>query len=53
MKISIKGNNVKIEDEADVYVCMSTDQLLEIMRVLNASMNQDGGFIFDLLEFTV
>jgi len=53
MKISIKGKNVKIEDETDVYLCMTLDQLLEMMRILNAATNQDGGLIFDLLEFTV
>lgn len=53
MKIGIKGQYVKIEDETGVYVCMSTDQLLEMMRVLNASINQDGAFIFEILEFKV
>jgi len=53
MKITIKGNNVKIEDEADVYVCMTLHQLIEMLRILNAATNQDGGFFFEFLVFTV
>ncbi|MBA7496089.1 hypothetical protein ES702_06687 [subsurface metagenome] len=53
MKINIQVGLVQIEDEKGDFVTMTTDQLLEMMRILNVSINQDGGFIFDVLEFTV
>jgi len=53
MKINIEGKKVTFDDGMGNVLCMTTEQLLEIIRTLNAATNQDGGLIFDLLEFTI
>lgn len=53
MKIIIKGKEVTIEDDSGGISVMTTDQLLEMLRVLNAAINAGGDFYFDILKFTV
>jgi len=53
MRIKIKGKEVTIGDDTGGILIMTTDQLLEIMRTLNAATNADGHFFFELLEFSV
>lgn len=53
MKIKIKGKEVTIEDDSGGILVMTTEQLFEIVRTLNASTNAGGGFFFEVLEFTV
>ena len=53
MKISIKGKQVTLEDDTGGKVIMTTEQLFEIVRTLNAATNAGGGFFFEVLEFTV
>lgn len=51
MKIYIKEKRVTIYDETGSAVNMTTEQLLEMIRTINAATNEDGVFIFTLLEF--
>lgn len=53
MIIRIKGQDVIFEDEKLTTLFLTTDQLIEMVRILNASINQDGRFLFSCLEFTV
>jgi len=53
MRVVIKGKSVMLEDETGDQVSMTTDQLHELVRVLNASTREDGSFLFEILEFTV
>lgn len=53
MKIRIKGTNVVIEGELGDCVTMTTEQLLEMVRIVNISFKEDGSPVFETLEFTV
>jgi len=53
MKISITGQFVVIDDESGNDVHFATRQLIDIMKILNISLNEDETFIFDTLEFRV
>jgi len=53
MKIKIEGKEVTFTDGEGTVIYMTTEQLLEMVHTLNASTNEDGGLIFNLLEFTV
>ena len=53
MIIRIKGQNVTLEDGKGQAVCMSTSELIEIVRILNLSITSEGDFRFNCLEFTV
>ncbi len=53
MKIIIKGDQVTIADDTGVILIMTTEQLFQILRTLNAATNAGGGFFFEVLEFTV
>jgi len=53
MKVSITGSFVVFTDDAATDLHFSTRQLLEIIKLLNISINDDGSFIFETLEFTV
>jgi len=53
MKVIINGKDVKLEDERGNAFSMSTDQLFEMMRILNIAVREDGTRVFDILEFTI
>lgn len=53
MLVIIKDKEVKLDDEKGHTLEFSTDQLLEIMRILNISTTEHGVFVFKTLEFTV
>jgi len=53
MKVTIKSNEVTLEDESGHTLFITTERLVEMMRVLNAATNQDGHFFFESLEFIV
>jgi len=53
MKVSITGQFVIIDDEAGNDIHFVTHQLIEMMKILNISLNEDETFIFDTLEFRV
>jgi len=53
MKVTIKKKEVTLEDDSGGILVMTLDQLIEMVRVLNAATNQDGGFFFEFLVFTV
>ena len=53
MRINIRGHDVKLEDEEGDTILITTDQLIEMVRILNAATNQDGAFFFEFLEFKV
>lgn len=53
MKIRIKGESVVIEGQVGEAVTMTTEQLLEMVRIVNISFKEDGSPVFENLEFTV
>jgi len=53
MKVTIKGKEVKLEDESGDITYMATDQLLEMVQVLNSTILDGDRFYFENLEFTV
>jgi len=53
MKVSITGQFVVFVDDSGTELHFSTRQLLEILKLLNISLCEEGIFIFDTLEFTV
>lgn len=53
MKIIIKGNKVTFEDGMGNVLCMTTEQLIDIVKLLNLSIRPEGDFRFNCLEFTV
>jgi len=53
MLVIIKGKEVILDDEKGHTLEFSTNQLLEILRILNISITDNGVFLFQTLEFTV
>lgn len=53
MKIIINGTKVTFEDGMGNVLCMSTHELIEIVKILNLSIRPEGDFLFNSLEFTV
>lgn len=53
MKVSIQGQVVMLIDEQGTTITISTDQLLEMFRLLCIAVKEDDGLLFETLEFTV
>lgn len=53
MKIKIEKNLVIIQDELNNTVHCSTDQLLDLAHIVQSISREDGGIIFNVLEFDV
>jgi len=53
MKISIKEEQVSFEDGQGHVVFMTTEQLIEIVKIINISITSEGDFRFNFLEFVV
>ena len=53
MRVLIKGTAVIFSDDQGHDITITTDQLLEFLRILNISFRDDGSTVFETLEFTV
>lgn len=53
MRVSIGGREVIFDDDIDIEVRMTTDQLLEMHRILCLAIKEDNGLLFETVEFTV
>jgi len=53
VKIVINDKLVKLDDESGCVITMSTEQLVEIAKLVTVSLGHDGIFAFDMLEFRV
>lgn len=53
MKVTFQGQTVTLDDELGNLITMTTDQMVEMIRILNLTLCQDGDIIFKSLEFTV
>ncbi|MBA7604210.1 hypothetical protein ES703_11329 [subsurface metagenome] len=53
IKVSITGHLVVFDDYKGNDIHMSTNQLLDLFRILCIAVKEDGGLLFKTLEFTV
>jgi len=53
MKVSIRNNIVILDDDKGNDIHITTDQLLEMLRILDITFRDNGSTVFDTLEFTV
>jgi len=53
MRVIIGDQDVIFDDEKGYQLHISTDQLLEMMRILNTVITPEGRFFFLNLEFDV
>ncbi|MBA7492395.1 hypothetical protein ES702_02945 [subsurface metagenome] len=53
MRVVIQDQNVTFEGDKGEVVFMTTEQLLEMVRILNTVILEGDRFFFKSLEFTV
>lgn len=53
MRVIIEGQAVRFDDEKGVQIHITTEQLLEMVRILNTVFLEGNRFFFNSLEFTV
>ena len=53
MIIRIKGDDVIFEDEKSTTLFLTTNQLLELAHIVQSISREDGGIIFNVIEFEV
>ena len=53
MRVNIDKKKVKLEDETGHALFISTEQLKELVDIVNGLTTVDDTFRFDTLEFTV
>lgn len=53
MRVFIKDNKATFDSETGAIISITTDQLIEMFRILSLAVKEDDGILFETLEFTV